>query len=401
MNILFLFGHNLVVGGHFKSAQAFINELVKEGHHVHVMAPGGEASTIHPFYENGATFSSIIITNSKNRIINSLRKLFVLNKQIKQVFLKSNFDIIHAQDSSIMIEGYKIASFYRKPFILTQAGGRFFNVNPPSRAIMILYSQELFNNYRNLNLARKLELNIISERINHRIYKPGYVQKKVISNFRLPDSGFNLFFSMRLHSQKESWINTLLYFAGKIEFPMITNYIIVGDGALLNYMKEIAKDIEDMRQNVKFYFLGAINKDLELVSLINYSNICIGNGRSLIEAMACGKPVIILGENNQFELVDQTNIEIIKEYNFSGRHFSIVEYNESGQKNKLECLMKQSELKCLSEFSLNHFEKFLSANIGAEKLLRVYYNAIKKNNHKKNNMISYLMWLFSRSVKSA
>lgn len=395
MNILFLFGHRLAIGGHFKSAQAFIKELVKKGHSVHVIVTGGNKHTIKPFTDAGASFSNIDSSSNRKKIVKSYVNLFLINKQIASIIFDYKIDVIHAQDSSSMIEGYKTACFYRKPFIVTQAGGKFVNIKPPNGISMVLYSKELLNGYQKLNKSKRLKIYLISERINNHLYRPETINKNDLSNFNLPQNGFSLFFAIRFHQQKESWINTLLYFAQIIDIKRITNFIIAGDGHLFNSIKEKAKIIEDKRPLIKFYFLGAIHSDVEFSRLINYSEICIGNGRTLMEAMACRKPTIILGEDKQFELIDDNNIELIREYNFSGRHFNLTQFKESYQKQKIETIIIENKLKRYNDFSFNYFEKNLSANIGAEKLIQVYSSSMI-NNKKNTNKISYMLWLLKR-----
>jgi len=399
LNILYLFGHNLVLGGHFKSAQAFITELVKKGHSVHAMAPGGNKDTIQPFYDAGASFSNLLLNSHRINKINTIQRVFFINNQISKAILKYDIDVIHAQDSSIMVEGYKAACFYRKPFIITQAGGKFIDIKPPNRTFLILYSGELLEGYQEQNKTRNTTLCIITERVNQNIYRPINVARDdLINNYCLPADGFNFFFSMRIHPQKEQWINTLLYFAKKILIKNSINFLIAGNGPLLDSMKEKVKNITNHRPNVNFYFLGVIYNDIELMKLINYSDVCIGNGRSLMEAMACRKPLIILGENRQYELVDKNNIEIIRKYNFSGRHFKFVNYNESKQKHRIKSLIEANKLNEISDFLFEYFVYNLSAKIGTEKLIGIYYTAINErmNRIKIRCFVDYLIWRLKR-----
>lgn len=390
MNILFLFGHKLVIGGHFKSAQAFISELTLCGHKVYVLAPNGTEETIKPFLQVGATFSNIIYLNKRD-LLSRFLNLIIINKQIKETIHTYNIDVIHAQDSPSLREGFKAACFYKKPFILTQAGGPFINYYPPAKIQFILYSQELYERYLTSIPKLKSNFHVISERINSKVYKTTKIFSEK-TKYNLPRKGITFFFAMRLHEQKRAWIKTLFYFIDKIGFNEIINFVIAGDGTLKNEMIEKSNYFTREKPNLNFIFTGEIANETEINKLINLATICIGNGRLLMEAMACGKPVIILGENSQFEIVDDSNIDLIREFNFSGRHFDKTFYNIEEQKNKIEKMITVNEINKYGDLSYKYFNQFLSSEIGIRKLLEVYYLANKSN---KADILAYISWLIT------
>ena len=136
-------------------------------------------------------------------------------------------------------------------------------------------------------------------------------------------------------------------------------------------------------------FIGPIFKPEEMARFYNYSDLVIGSGRGILEAMSCGKPVVILGENYEAELVGPDNIEEIAYYNFSGRHFRQRKTPCETLSDLLKRLVEDTEqMRRLGEYSLEYIRTKMDAQIGAEQLVEVYSKAIER----KSVLTDLLVW---------
>lgn len=59
----------------------------------------------------------------------------------------------------------------------------------------------------------------------------------------------------------------------------------------------------------------------DLIQLYSYADLVMGHGRGILEAMACGKSVVVLNKNGTGEFVSDKNVNIVSKFNFSGRHY--------------------------------------------------------------------------------
>lgn len=397
MRILFLFGHELVIGGHFKSANAFAKKLIHKGHKIYVMGNGGFSEKFNPFLEPHIKFIPLDKNKyDKKNFFSRFKNWILPNKSILKCIKENNIDVIHAHDFPILWDAYYTACMTKCGFIYSQAGGQFHNNYPPINSCFFVFSRELFDGYINCGFKRH-EVNLISERIDNEIYKPFPVNVEFVKKKRLPQNGFVLFTAIRLHSQKKAWLDSLLKLAVVSKIKMII--MIAGNGELLSYVKDQATHIEKKKQNrVKFILLGGVNSEKELVKYINYSDIYIGNGRGLMEAMACAKPCIVFGEKEQYEFVEKENVDEISYYNFSGRHFR----NNNSKKledylQKIDQIMHdRNKLEELAKFSYSYATNYFSSEIGAKKLEKMYFTSLGK----KSTLIDPFKWILLQKLNT-
>jgi len=136
-------------------------------------------------------------------------------------------------------------------------------------------------------------------------------------------------------------------------------------------------------------FIGPVFSPKDMSQLYNYSDIVVGSGRGILEAMACGKPVVILGENNEVEVVDSKNIDDIAYYNFSGRHFRQREKRIEPLSELLGRLVKDTDhMRQLGEYSLEYIRTEMDARLCVKQLVNVYEKAIER----KSVLTDFFIW---------
>ena len=119
--------------------------------------------------------------------------------------------------------------------------------------------------------------------------------------------------------------------------------------------------------------IGPLLESEDVCRLYQAADIVLGIARGVMEPMACGRPVVVLGRDDEGQLVAPDTVELIARYNFSGRQFGI-----EGADGRplvellLELARDQERRRALGDFALEYVRSQLDARIGARQLLDFY-----------------------------
>jgi len=374
MNVLFVFGHELTLGGHFKSGQALIRGLCARGHHVAVIVTHGEDPLADEFKAVGASVFMLAPVVSCGRMQHAEASLRALIKTVS-VVLSKKIDVIHSQDSVFSRAVYLAAILLRKRLVFTHAAGEPQDLGTPAETAQVVYSRELQDAYAaNPRFTGGGGIYYLPQRIDTTVYYPENSARfaELVSSEK---PVVKIFMAIRIHPCKQAWLETLFSIVQNTEaaaFPCRVEFTVAGSGPLLEEMCLRAAQIRHPEISIRF--IGPVTKPAEIRALINQSHFVVGNARGIMEAMACGCPVIVLGEQGEAELVTAENIDRIAYYNFSGRHLRGAE----------GCLFAPVLMKVLqelhkttacAEFLRDYAGKNLSHETGAEKLEEIYKNS--------------------------
>jgi glycosyltransferase involved in cell wall biosynthesis len=97
--------------------------------------------------------------------------------------------------------------------------------------------------------------------------------------------------------------------------------VIVGRGPEFDEVIKLAKRMNNRLGNKTIIVAGTQPNDV-MPKIMSSADVVISVGRSALEAMACGKPVIIAGKTGFGGILTENNITQLKMYNFSGRNSS-------------------------------------------------------------------------------
>lgn len=396
LKIIYVFGHPLRIGGHLSSGLAMVRNLEAMGHHIIVLAPGRAEGMVHEFTGTGAEFFSIGELKRYPRLPSTIGTLRIL-----QIAKERSPDIIHAQDYQCIGQAYLAAVLSREAFLLTQAGGNLTYQVPPMQADTVVFSQEQMENLSAAYRLAEGNLHLVRARIDRSVYRPENVDPAFIRKYGLPESGKKIVMAMRLASDKKSWLKTILETAETFSTNETGVWIVIaGEGPLMHDLQEKAAQVNKEKGDRQvLYFIGPILGSEEINQFYNYADVVVGNGRGILEAMACKKPVVVLGEDGEGEVVRPENIDEIAYFNFSGRHFRSRSKSAAALSTVLENLLADENVQQqLGDYCYEYISAHMDARVGAEQLVEIYKKALDK----RSSLVDYAAWcvraIFNRIV---
>lgn len=290
MNILFLTNH-LNVGGITKYTLTLASGLKKKGHNVYIASSGGQLLT--RFIEAGATYIHIPIKTKSEISWNVLASLFKLLPYIKE----KNIDIIHANSRVTQVLGYFIQRLSHKPFVSTCHGffkKRFFRKVLPCWGVKVIAISEsveehLFDDFK----VDKKDIAVVHSGIDTQKFQlnKGKVNKSTKGKDSLPAGGPVIGTIARLSEEKghSYLIEAMKYVLQDIPGAKL---LLIGDGRMKEKLVSLVKKLE-IAQNV--FFISEVSDTKEILfdfDLFVMPSLKEGLGLALMEAMACGLPVI-------------------------------------------------------------------------------------------------------------
>lgn len=375
MTILSVFGFPIGIGGHFKSALSHMKYLSGKGHQVYILAPSGDNSnSLLKEFENTVEKVCFFKNNLQYKRFPNIHGY----DDIVHICKEENIDVICAEDFKGVAASYIAAIKAHKGLVCVKAGGPVNNAITPRNAFAIYYSQELCNGMIARHGLDSQNISLIRARIDTDIFKPEEIKSDFLGRYNLPEKGYKISMAIRLHESKKQWLDNLFAFAEKTDScDLPVSIVIAGDGQLRQELELRAQKNNCRNCGIKIYMIGPVFEMSELNQLYNYSDVVVGNGRGILEAMACGKTVINLGEKGEAAMVTAENIQDIAKYNFSGRHFRHSVDDSHDLASLLQALLQNDEqLKKNGQFSYEYIKKYMAAEIGARERIEVYKSAI-------------------------
>ncbi|GLX70615.1 glycosyltransferase [Paenibacillus glycanilyticus] len=124
------------------------------------------------------------------------------------------------------------------------------------------------------------------------------------ASLRIPEEEKVIVYASRLAWDKAVVCAMLLRAARSIRLSGSAPFhvIIVGSGNQASVITELA---ETLNQECNTAFIHLVGSQMRMHDYYNIGDLVVGTGRVALEAMACGKPVLAIGNHGYFGLVEQ------------------------------------------------------------------------------------------------
>jgi len=299
MNLLFVLSQRELTGAE-TYALSLIKELTAKNHKVVIVSDTLSSKTDIPYY-------SLDIDNRKS-FINRLRHIKVLSQIIK----KEKINLLHAQSRGSSWVSYFASRLTNIPLVTT--AHCIYPIHL-SRKMLPCFGEKVIAICEAVKEHLIRDLKVKSEDV---VLIPNGID---IDNFR-PNVDITKIreeFGIQSGTKVISWIGRFSGPRGKIIEEMVEKVfpeilagapnrilLIVGGGEKPNTLERKVKAINHRigRQGIKFTNL---RKDIPQICIL--SDLIIGAGRVALEAMACERVVISVGENKLIGLINPETIE--------------------------------------------------------------------------------------------
>ncbi len=321
---------------------------------------------------------------------------FALMKELADYVKNHGIDIIQAFDSVPILEAYGSQLWHDQPVygMITSQRMPVFKL-PRKREIAMVNP-----NVRDLYI-RELKwppekLTLITERLDCDYYSPQNVEEtNLFKKFNLTIGIPVVSIISRLDPAKwptlDVFINTAKQWQEKDECLVPVQFVIVGDGP---ENLRLRKTIRESKLDDSIIYLGEV---LDIPNIMNISSIVIGMASTCQQGLACGRPVIAIGEKGYSEIVNEDTFEKLSSY-----HFNLHDKKQDNPVENLSMLIKRIisnpvYMRDLEKFGRNVALQKFDSRIGAEKLASIYDRLRERNTAKTFKFTLMVEWMFAVS----
>ncbi|MDW7775551.1 MAG: glycosyltransferase family 4 protein [Methanosarcinales archaeon] len=358
-----------IIGGITIHIQELINGLISRGHYVTVI------TTRHPENIGFERKNNLDIYYINEKLFPSGNFFYESMKLFTKLNRNTKFDIVHSQENI----AYGIAKYYPENvhLIVTIHGTPINGINgilsikPSLRSYIvtiplllkkhfidyslilkkankiITVSESLRNDIRNQYKISNEKLITINNGVDTNLFKPFY-NSNLKKTYRIKSNEKILLFVGRIEKQKgcESLLEILK------ELDNDVKLLIVGEGSYLPHIKEMAKELSITDRII--YSGQVLNEELPYYYAIGDVFVFPSLGREglpfvVLEAMACGMPVVGNNSGGVKEIINNHNVGILIEFNTSKMKDEIIKLLEN--KDVAKKIGENARNKIITNFS--------------------------------------------------
>lgn len=200
---------------------------------------------------------------------------------------------------------------------------------------------------------------------------------KLRAGLGIPEDAVVLVYASRLAWGKATACDTLLRAMKDLQLYGWNRLqlIVVGDGPQYEAIKELAAFIQKESGRTFIYMLG---RQTQMRDCYNAADIVVGTGRVALEAMACGKPVLAVGNHGYFGWVEPGNYKQAWSHYF-GDHDSYAPYSRYLFSNEIaQGCRRLEKLQTHGRDGRRWVEREFHIDRTVDQVMNVYRSAIGK-----------------------
>lgn len=365
-DILFIvsFAFEKIIGGHLISAIEIANRLVKRGYVVNVLTDL-PLSQLHELKDSGIIIHQypwkLNTNNIILRIIAHIKRIFYITvfcRKFDTLILMDYYAILHSIIAILISDTL--------PIQVVPGGKAFFPpINFPG---IIVYSDEL---KQGLNKQFKIKnefLIVSSGQLDFEEYEKLSKNEQYQHNLGFSPNILKILTASRLVPSKEKALLLLLDEVEQIGLKESVQLVIIGEGESKMILENRAKDItKNTKGNAIISFPGGFR--VHPTDLIQ-ADLVIGQGRTVMEAIACGIPASVCGNDGYKGLITIDTLPTLAPTNLTGRMIK-------GNKKLIEDIRLLENHKTHGVILVKQMAKDLyDADLGVEAIEQAY-NQIK------------------------
>ncbi len=301
--------------------------------------------------------------------------------QLKNIIKEEQIDLVHAH---ARIPGFICGLLHKKmgfPFVTTAHGtwntgyGLRYITNWGQKTVAVSEDirKYLLDNYKIQDKDIKVTIN----GIDTDKFSPAVDCSDVMAELKLTAEDTKIVYISRFDSDRSYIINKLMEIipelAGRIQSLKV---IMVGSGNILDVVSKRAQEINSQTGRDTVIIAGSrtdINKFTALADLF------IGFGRSSLEALAAGRPLILAGNVGYIGILDEHSLDAAIKSNFSGRGYSKAE-SDTLKDDIMKVLLQMGteERKALGGFGRSVIEDNYSVKRMVQDNIEVYLQLLEQ-----------------------
>ncbi|HYF83733.1 MAG TPA: glycosyltransferase [Clostridia bacterium] len=301
--------------------------------------------------------------------------------QLKSIIEEEKIDLVHAH---ARIPGFICGLLHKKmrfPFVTTAHGtwktgyGLRYITNWGQKTVAVSEDirKYLLDNYKIEDKDIKVTIN----GIDTDKFSPAVDCSDVMAELKLTAEDTKIVYISRFDSDRSYIINKLLEIIPELAKKIKSlKVIMVGSGNILDIVREKAQEINNSTGNNTVIVAGSrtdINKFTALADLF------IGFGRSSLEALASGRPLILAGNVGYIGILDEHSLDAAIKSNFSGRGNNKAE-SEILRNDIMKVLLQMGveERKALGAFGRSVIENNYSVKKMVQDNIEVYMQLLEQ-----------------------
>lgn len=299
------------VGGHLLSAISIANFLGKHSNETGILVHSSDLLD----YKD----ASIIVYNMlyNNCISGHLRR----SLDVYNVLRNNPYEAIVAMDSHAVRDSVFAAIALALPLVQVRAGGPVGCLPPLQLPGQIVFSRELLENLQSVH-------NVSNDNI---IYSPGRIDFDCLLNsakslndvhsMHFDSDAHRILAISRLSLLKADSILNLFKQVEEAAKYHPLQLRVVGDGEAKSMLMKQAQMVTNVTSGkAQIEFLGSFRVS---PSDLTQADLVVGQGRTVLEAIASGVPAAVCGNNAYLGLLTSDNFDDISYTNLSSRGFSV------------------------------------------------------------------------------
>jgi len=361
MKILF-YVNDLRIGGCQINAVNLGKAIVHRGHAVIFTAEPGPL--VERILKNGMAFEPLLMGQVQRPSLKIARK-------IAELALFHSVDIIQVFDTMPLMEAYASQVWHTKPvygLITAQATPDFML---PQHQEIALVNPDTIERYKQRWEWPPEKLPLLTARLDCDLYQPQSVQvDRLFSGIPLKENAPILSLVSRIDIGKwetiELFLSAALHWQKTRAQELPVNFMIVGTG---NLFPKLQTHIWDLGLSERVF---AIGERLDIPEVMNASAVVMGMASTCQQGLACGRPVIVVGEKGFSELIEPNNFDYLAEFHFN-LHFLSGENQPETLCQQFAKVLESSQYSSeLKEFSRKIACERFDSRIGAGQLEKAY-----------------------------